>query len=168
MSSIIRQCPFYRVATQVEVAGQRVEVRPYQIILWVSLRTGAAVSPPFPAILDIGHSLNFSIREEQLRDWAGIVPSALREIGRTTLNNRPVFLSRADVGLHRNLKRQRDELLAAPPVTLVLPEGIVIHPRDDLLSPRLPLVGLRALVHNQLKAIIDGRNLLVSIKRGIF
>lgn len=36
MASFIRQCPFYRVATQVEVAGEKVDIRPYQIILWVS------------------------------------------------------------------------------------------------------------------------------------
>lgn len=144
------------------------EIRPYQIILWVSIRVGTAVSRPFPAILDVGHSLNFSIKEEQLRDWAGILHSALKEIGRTTLNNRPVFLSRAGVGLHRNLKGHRDELLATPPVPLELPEGIVVHPRDDLLSPRLPLLGLRALVHNRLKAIIDGRKLAVSINKGFF
>lgn len=168
MSSVIRQCPFYRVATSVEVAGQYVEIRPYQIILWVSMSAGPHVSPPFPAILDVGHSLSFSIKEEQLRDWAGIVPSTLKEIGRSTLNNRPVFLRRADLALHRNLKRQRDRLLAAAPFPLELPEGIVIHPSDDLLAPRLPLLGLRALVHNKLKAVIDGQNLLVSIKRGIF
>lgn len=82
MSSIIRQCPFYSVATEATVAGQRVEIRPYQIILWVSLQTGATVSSPFPAILDVGHSLNFSIREEQLRDWANIVPGALKLVAR--------------------------------------------------------------------------------------
>ena len=84
------------------------------------------------------------------------------------MNGRPVFLSRAEIGLHRNLKRHRDELLPALPVPLNLPEGIVIHPREDSLGPRLPLLGLRALAHNRLKVIIDGRNLLVSIKKGIF
>ena len=68
------------------------------------------------AVIRIGHSLNFSIKEEQLQQWAGIAPGTLKEIGRTTLNNRPVLLSRADVGLHRNHRGRRDELLAAPPV----------------------------------------------------
>lgn len=168
MAAIIRQCPFFKEATQVDVAGEKVDIRPYQIILWMSITAGSRSSTPFPAILDIGHSLNFSIKEEQLHRWAGVLPAALKEIGRTTLNNRPVYLRRADVAMHRNVKGRRDELLSAPPFLLRLPEGIVVHSANDPLSPRLPLLGLRALVHNRLHTTIDGRSLRVSVKQGIF
>lgn len=168
MTAVIRRCPFYDVATQVEVAGEKVDIRPYQIILWVSLRTDANSSRRFPAILDTGHSLNFSIAERQLREWAGIEPGILKEIGRTTLNNRAVLLSRADLALHRNRTGHRDELAGAAAAQLQLAEGIVVHASNDPLSPRLPLLGLRALVRNRLRVLIDGRNLAVSINRGIF
>lgn len=168
MTAVIRRCPFYDLATQVDVAGEKVDIRPYQIILWVSLRSGANLSRRFPAILDTGHSLNFSITERQLRDWAGINPGSLKEIGRTTLNNRAVFLSRADLALHRNRTGRRDELAGTAATQLNLAEGIVIHGPNDPLSPRILLLGLRALVRNRLKVSIDGGNLAVSIKRGFF
>lgn len=117
MTAVIRRCPFYDIATQVEVAGEKVDIRPYQIILWVSLRSGVSLSRRFPAILDTGHSLNFSITERQLRDWGGINPGSLKEIGRSTLNNRAVFLSRADLSLHRNRTGCGDELAGTAATT---------------------------------------------------
>jgi len=50
--------------------------------------------------------------------------------GRTTLNGRPVFLSRAEIGLHRNLKRRRHELLAAQS-----PQPLARRPRPKPATP---------------------------------
>ncbi|MBI1900272.1 MAG: hypothetical protein HYS13_04040 [Planctomycetia bacterium] len=134
----------------------------------MSLRAGGPPSRRFPAILDTGHSLNLSIREEHVRSWAGLDPQSLKPIGRTTLNDQPVILRRCNVALYRNVKGQRDRHGVDEPVELVLREGIVVHPQGDPTSPRLPLLGLRSLARNGLKTTIDGRKMVVWIWTGLF
>ena len=75
MAVIVRKQPFYEQPTSVVVEGEPVRIKPYQIILWVSLappeeRTLRPNAPRFPAILDLGHSHNFSLTEEHLTHWS--------------------------------------------------------------------------------------------------
>ena len=58
----------------------------------------------------------------------------------------------------------------AHPYELSLREGIIIYPRGNPLGPRLPLLGLRALVQNNLEMVIDGqrRELTIRRKRRLF
>ena len=74
--------------------SQRLLLRPFQIAVEVSLSVGGRHSPIFPAILDTGHSHNFSIRHDQLRDWAGL---ALRQIGLIKVNQQIVPLAECDL-----------------------------------------------------------------------
>lgn len=53
MSSLIRQCPFTGWVRRRRSPASRSRSSRTKIILWVSLRTGATVSRPFPAILDV-------------------------------------------------------------------------------------------------------------------
>jgi hypothetical protein len=102
----------------------------------------------FPAVIDTGHSHNFSISEQQLRDWAQVSHKTTRII---RVNGRPVPLARADLqlgGIH-----------------LSLPEGIAVFAKDHPSATRLPLIGLRALVRNRLKLKVNGRRLKASISR---
>jgi hypothetical protein len=62
MTWIVNRCPFYEKETQVVVPHGTIVVRPYQMVPWVSLRVRETVSRPFPAVVDTGHSHNFSIR----------------------------------------------------------------------------------------------------------
>ena len=59
MTSIVSQCPFFDHLTRVEVRGEQVDELPYQIILWVALRTNGILSGSFPTILDTGNSFSF-------------------------------------------------------------------------------------------------------------
>ncbi len=64
MPTILRQFPFFETHTTALAPGGSVTVRPYQIVVWVSLHPmGRPDLPPdaprFPAILDSGHSHNF-------------------------------------------------------------------------------------------------------------
>jgi hypothetical protein len=56
--------------TTVETPTGPVLVRPYQIVVPVRVTVADQLSPLFPAVLDSGHSHNFSITGDQLRDWA--------------------------------------------------------------------------------------------------
>src|SRR5947209_11049540 len=102
--NILRQLPFSEISTSVEVAGEKVAVRPYQIIVWVSLTAADApfdAAPRFPTILDTGHNHNFSIRENQLRRWAGLQTEQCPKAGAILVNRQEVPLRRAGVWIHR-------------------------------------------------------------------
>ncbi len=72
MSLILDRLPFYEEATEVDTPSGPVLIRSYQIVAWVGLSIRGTLSPPFPAVLDTGHSHNFSIKEEHFELWAGL------------------------------------------------------------------------------------------------
>jgi hypothetical protein len=163
MKTIIDRCPFYDRETIVETASGPVPIRAYQVVVWVSLSVRAVVSPRFPAVLDTGHSHNFSIREEELKAWTGLVPEAMEVVGSIRVNNRLVLLREADLVLRENVPGSRDAIRGEPHL-LETTQGIVIHKSGDPVAPRLPVLGLRALVRNKLRLVIDGPAMTVSLE----
>jgi len=164
MTLIVARCPFFEEPTEVHSAGGPVVVKRYQIVVWVSLSHAGQLSRRFPAVLDTGHSHNFSMKEEHLVIWAGWQARTLPTIGRARINKQPVILKEAKIAVYCNLLGSRDEIQAAPPHLLDVPEGIAIHADQDPFAPRLPLLGLRALVKNRLKLTIDGARLEASVE----
>src|SRR5436309_2488755 len=97
---ILRKLPFSDVSHTLQFAGG-VVVRPYQIVVWVSLSAGDALEPDarrFPAILDTGHNHNFSIQESQLLTWAGLSPELLQRRGRFWSTDRKFRSTRRGCG----------------------------------------------------------------------
>jgi hypothetical protein len=146
-----------------------VTVRPFQIVIWVSLTHARQPSlspdaPRFLAILDPGHSHNFSIQEQHLRQWAGHTPQSLRTLGNVRVNRVPVPLLAAHVWIHPNLSGQRDQFSDHLPFCLNLIRGIAVYPPDTPGEPRLPLLGLRALAVNGLHLTIDGKGRRVTLR----
>jgi hypothetical protein len=148
------------------VHGERLRLRPFQIIMQVSIspfRPWDSRTPVIPALFDSGNNHNFSIQEHHLRRWAGIHPESLtfsrkiREAGRTP------SLRSASIWIHRNRAGSR-ELSDREPFLLHLPEGIAIYPSDGSNYPRLPLLGLRAIIRNELKLVLEGKWKYASIK----
>ena len=135
-------------STTVESPTGAVLVRPYQIVVSVQLYTNSVLSPAFPAVIDTGHSHNFSISQTQLRDWAQLAVQPRRMI---RVNGRHVPVADAD--------------LQIAGIRVPLPEGIAVFPHDHPGATRLPLVGLRALVRGGLRVVIDGRARQASISR---
>ncbi len=80
------------------VGTEAVTIKRFQIFVWTSMNA----SHPFPAILDSGHSHNFSITESQLVHWAGLPSRQLKLIGATRLKGEKLWQLQADVRLHRN------------------------------------------------------------------
>lgn len=155
---ILRRLPFAARASRFEVAGETVEVRPYQIVLRVSVspaETLPAGAPSFPAVLDTGHNHNFSIQRGQLERWAGLRLDELPTLGDIRVNQQLVPLMAIRVWLHRNRPGTADWL--SRPVPLSLPQGIAVYPDAMPAAPRLPLLGLRGLVTTNLRLIMDGR-----------
>ena len=99
--------PFHENADEVAVGLERVRIRPYQIIVWVSLSAKSVLelpphAPRFPAILDTGHNHNFSIRHQHLVNWASIDPAGAPVRGAVREGGRRAPLYRLNAWLHPN------------------------------------------------------------------
>src|SRR5207244_5048738 len=97
MTAILDHLPFREEADEVSLGLERVPLKPYQIIVWVSLTARDLLelpphAPRFPAILDTGHNHNFSIRERHLRQWAKVEPAALPQLRRVRERGRQARL----------------------------------------------------------------------------
>lgn len=149
-----------------DIQGRSVKLRPYQIIVRVTILPDSEWDPRapiLPAILDTGNNLNFSLQQAQLLRWAGIDPRSLRACGKVREGERSLSLHAATVWIHRNVPGRLD-LRTGQPFRLQLPEGIAIYPTDESDYPRLPLLGLRAILKNNLELTIDGRRKHASLR----
>lgn len=137
MGRILHALPVATRPDEVSVHDQRIRIRAYQIVFWGSLTVPkmSGLGPDaarIPIILDTGYTHHFSINECQLFEWAGA------RSGR--------------VWIYRNVPGERIPDPLATPIALTLPEGFAIYPGTS--GPRLPLLGLRALVQNKLHLTI--------------
>lgn len=78
------------------------------------------------------------------------------------MDGRDVPQFEAEVHLHRNIPGKTE--LTGETFPLETPQGITVL-KD---GPRIPLLGLRAIVANKLKLIVDGERQSVTLKKGWF
>ncbi len=164
--TILRRLPIAESPSLLGVDGERLKLRPYQIVIQVSVspyREWDSRTPIIPALIDSGMNHHFSIQEHQLSKWAGIHPQALTRLGDMWEGGRTASLRRAYIWIHRNEPGRRD-LRDVRPFELSLKEGIAVYPADGSNYPRLPLLGLRAIVKNNLKLIVDGKHRHASLR----
>lgn len=162
---ILDRLPFAEEESRVPTPDGIAIVRPYQIIVWVSLAAHDVLKPPpgmppFPAILDTGNNHNFAIRREQLERWTRLT---LSRRGQVAFNGHVVPLMAAHLWIHPNAPG-----ISAPserePFRLPLEEGIAVYPSNVPNPARLPILGLRAIVQNNLMLTIKGRSRHVSLR----
>jgi len=140
---ILRQLPFFREPTQIRFPGGPVSVRAYQIIVWISVTESAQgelepTTPRLPAILDTGHTHNFSIREGHLMQWARVNPRLLPPLRRIRLFGQHVTLFEANIWLYPNRYGMRDEFAQESPYSLELSGGIAVFPDTTPIAPPTP------------------------------
>jgi hypothetical protein len=169
MPTILRRLPFYEGPAAVVVGDDIVAIRPFQIVVWISVSFSrqASIAPTvvrFPAVLDTGHSHNFSIQQGQLQRWGQIAPGVLPILRQARINRASVPLVAAAVWIHPNRPGQRDQFTGGSPFRLSMPRGIAVYPPNTPGEPRLPLLGLRALALNDLHLTIDGKNRRVALR----
>lgn len=164
--TILKRLPIAREPSLVSIHGDPLKLRPYQIVIQVSLspfREFDSRVPIIPALIDTGLNHHFSIQERHLKSWAGIHPESLSRQGTMREGGRAADLRRAYLWIHRNEPGRRD-LRYAEPFLVPLQEGMAIYRADGSDYPRLPLLGLRAILKNKLKLIIDGRREHASLR----
>src|SRR5260370_971374 len=107
LTTVLRKLPFFEDPTTVTVRGDRLAIKPFQIIVWVGLAPEDQEelepnTPRFPAVLDTGFSHNFAIEEDKLMRWAGLHPQSLPLLGQARLSGLPAALLNAQVCVHCN------------------------------------------------------------------
>lgn len=122
-----------------------VKIKPYQFAVPIRLVAGRAASQFFPALFDPGTNHNLAIRQQHLRDWTGLV---LRKIGAVTINGIIVPVAAADIELDGKV--------------LSNPDGIIVYPDNVAFAPRLPVLGLRTLVRNNVEILIRGNEVTIT------
>jgi hypothetical protein len=142
------------------VGAEAVTIKRYQVAAWASRNDATR---PFPIVIDTGHNHNVSITESLLRRWAGLASNELRFLGTTRLEGDRLNRYRVDVRLHR--ARSGSMELRDGHFPMTLGEGITIVPEGSI---RLPLLGLRAIVQNGLRLVLDGKRRHVTLKAGWF
>jgi hypothetical protein len=162
---LLRSVPFFEEETPIATPDGISAVRPYQVVIWISIAARSVVelpanAPRFPAVLDTGLNHNLSIRQEQMEARAGI--SSLMASGQVFIGARRIPLLAANVWIHRNRPGRRDDLLSDA-FKLELAGGIAVYPRGTPSVARLPTLGLRSLVTNRLRLAVDGARKAVSL-----
>ena len=162
---ILNRLPLSESHSSVPTPDGIAEVKPYQIVVMVSLAPRKLMelpegSPRFPAILDTGNNHNFSIRKEHFERWARV---RIGERGRVRSGGNELPLLAGSVWIHPN-QPGRSYLWDKPPFRREMQERLIIYPEVAPNPSRLPVLGLRALVRNRLKLIIDGNRREVTLK----
>jgi hypothetical protein len=158
---ILDRLPISEERTPVRFGDRYVTVLPDQILVWVSVDRARAQRPEknipkIPALLDSGHNSNFAIQHRHLREWSGIDPAALRLLGSGDIGEQPIRLHQAVIWLYPNVPGTRDIAADKPPHLLQMKRGIAVYPHDAVPpGPRLPLLGLPAILNNDLDWWID-------------
>jgi hypothetical protein len=167
---ILNRLPILDRQYESEIRGEALKTRPFQVIVQVSLSDTPVWDPRIPvipALLDTGHNHNFSIRERHLIRWAGLHLQTLPLLGTMRESDRVASLRFANLWIHRNQPGSRN-LKGSAPYLLALKEGIAVYPDNGSNYPRLPLLGLRAIVKNNLRLLIDGKRRHASLSLPIW
>ena len=161
--------PFTEHSGEVAFRGERVRIRPNQIIAWVSMTIHRVLEPnpaavPFPVIVDTGHTHSFSIQERHLIEWAGLRQDALFQIGTIREGTDRLPLQAVNLWVHPNNAGTR-EVSDRPPYFLSATTGVAVYSARNF--PRLPLLGLRAIAENNLILRADGKKRLATLRTAL-
>jgi hypothetical protein len=169
---ILDQLPISTERTSLRFGGRFITVLPNQILVWVSVHMAGPVEPEhniprFPALLDTGNNFAFSLQDRHLREWVGIAADVLAPLGDITIEGKVVKRRRATVWLYPNVPGRQDAANNRPPFRLKLSMGIAVYPPDaDPPGPRLPLLGLPALLDSGLDCWLDPDRRHVTVQSG--
>jgi hypothetical protein len=161
MTKILDRLPVLEQRTSPSFAGKSVTVHRDQILVWVSVHLAGVPRlepniPRIPALLDTGNNFGFSLQQRHLREWAGLDPGLLSLLGNLEINDQTVNRHEASVWLYPNVPGKREVAVGSPPYLLEMERGIAVFPPDAAPpGPRLPLLGLAALLNNNLDFWLD-------------
>jgi hypothetical protein len=86
-----------------------------------------------------------------------------RQRGKVRIGGDEVPLMAGSVWIYRN-RRGTTDLTTRQAVRLEMHDGVIVHPKNVPNPARLPILGPRALVRNNLTLIINGKRREVTLK----
>lgn len=157
---------YINVISDYDGVPDRIDIRPPKIIVGVSITVPEEEGYhrgvfTVPAIIDTGCNRAFMIDKRHLELWAGVRAEYLPSDGKTRFHEgRPYRMYTADVHIHKSsYKLPLSSHYPMMPYHLKSTKSItVMEPTTDEPDPRLPLLGLRALVANRLQLSVDTRS----------
>jgi hypothetical protein len=159
---------------EIEVPSGRVDLRPPKIIVGISLTLAGEEDslPPgvvtLPAILDTGFNRILEIDEGHLVRWAGLHKEHLDPIEKDKSHEgRKYDLCRANIWLHRTTYSGPRRPPARSPLLLGKSTHVRVMAPIGKPHPRLSLLGLMALVENNLQVFIDGERSRFRIEKSL-
>jgi len=163
---ILDRLPIMTADTPIYIGNEMVRLRESQIIVWMSVSSMTQPALPgnavqFPVILDTGHSHHFAILERHLTEWIGIRSTALPRLGNVRHFGKPIPCFGAKLWLHSNVPGSQTRTVRQTRITA--DSGIAVFP-DAGNHPRLPLLGMRALMSNRLHLAIDAERNQVTLR----
>jgi hypothetical protein len=160
--------------SEIAIPSGFIDLRPPKIIVGLSLTLPAEkYSFPegvitLPAILDTGFNRSLEIDEVHLVNWAGIRKEYLAPIAKDRLHDgRKYDRCRASLWLHRTPYEHPRTPRASSPVLLANSTQVRVMASVGKPNPRLPLLGLMALIENNLQVRVDGENTRFRIYKSI-
>ena len=172
MITILRGSLFRQ--NEIDVPFGRVDLRPPKIIVGISL-TLVGEEYGFsqdvitlPAILDTGFNRMLEIDEWHLVRWAGLRKEHLELTAKDRFHEgRKYDLYEANIWLHRTPYAGPRTPPARSPLLLEDSRQVRVMAPVGKPNPRLPLLGLTALIANNLQVLIDGENSRFRIERSL-
>jgi hypothetical protein len=158
---------------EIDVPFGRVDLRPPKIIVGISLTlVGEYVFPQgvvtLPTILDTGFNRILEIDEWHLIKWAGLCKEHLTPIQKDKSHEgRKYDLCTANLWLHRTPYEGPRRPPAGSPILLRHSRQVRVMAPMGQPNPRLPLLGLMALVENNLQVFIYGENSRFRIEKSL-
>jgi hypothetical protein len=164
----------FSLRKEIDVPYGRIDLRPPKIIVGVSL-TPISEGKSFPqdaitlpVILDTGFNRTLEIDESHLIKWAGLrkehlVPAADNK----SQDGRKYDLCEANIWLHRTPYEGQQTPRARSPLLLERSSQVRVMAPIGKPNPRLPLLGLTALIRNQLQVAIDAENSRFRVYRSL-
>jgi hypothetical protein len=158
---ILDRLPITETRTSQRFGDRSITVHRNQILVWVSVNVSGGLEPEeniprIPALVDTGNNFGFSIQNRHLREWAGIDPRLLTAHGEIAIEGQSVPRRRATIWLYPNIPGRQEAARGRPPFRLKMDQGIAVYPQDGTPpGPRLPLLGLPALLDNGLDCWLD-------------
>jgi len=162
---ILNRLPVITTDTLAYVGDEAVRFRDAQIIVWMSITSRkttelSPTTPRFPVILDTGHSRHFAIQEQHLVRWSGLRANSLPILG--NIQNRDVEVTVLGANLWIYLNEPGRSTFTTKSFKLDSMQGVEVFP-DRNNHPRLPLLGLRAILSNHLQLTVDSKTKTVSL-----
>jgi hypothetical protein len=159
---------------EIAVLSGRIDLRPPKIIVGISLTLLDEKSAfpqgvvTLPAILDTGFNRTLEIDEGHLVRWAGLRKEHLELAAKDRSHEgRKYDLYEANIWLHRTPYTGPRTPPAQSPLLLENSRQVRVMAPMGKPNPRLPLLGLMALIKNNVQVLIDGEHSRFRIEKSL-